>query len=199
MKTTITALVVVMCATIARATAGLETGALAPVAPFDSGAAYGAQVPFRVTARDSSNNPVASFYVGWSSSNSAHTINANGVFTAGSGRATVWVHAQTPTGIKDSTRITVAPAPSAVQIVSGNNQSAEVGTALPDPLVVRVTDSLGAPAASVVVKFVTCVGSSLGLGVGSLRRPPVPVAARSAAGEYGTGVTNRPLMVSPRL
>jgi len=55
------------------------------------------------------------------------------------------------------------PRTPAIAIVSGNNQSAEVGTALPDPLVVRVTDSLGAPAASVVVKFVssaTLIGDS---------------------------------------
>ena len=68
------------------------------------------------------------------------------------------------------------------------------------PFSIRNVSSPGSTkTGSVVVKFVTCVGSSLGLGVGSLSGPPVPVAARSAAGEYGTGVTNRPLIVSPRL
>ena len=38
-------------------------------------------------------------------------------------------------------------------IVSGNGQTAEVGTSLAAPLVVRVADSLGAPARGVVVRY----------------------------------------------
>ena len=128
------------------------------VAPLDSGAAYGAQIPFRVTALDSSSNPVASFYVGWSTSNSAHTINANGVFTAGNGRATVWVDAHPPTAVSDSTRITVAPAPSAVQIVSGNNQSANAGSTLGQPLVVRVIGQDNGPVVGIPVTFAAVSG-----------------------------------------
>jgi alpha-tubulin suppressor-like RCC1 family protein len=48
-------------------------------------------------------------------------------------------------------------------IMSGNDQTAEVGTALPLPLVVRVTDSLGAPVARVMVRFLssaTFIGDS---------------------------------------
>ena len=43
-------------------------------------------------------------------------------------------------------------------IVSGNGQAGEVGTTLPNPLVVRLTDSLGVPAARVVVRFSPSLG-----------------------------------------
>ena len=38
-------------------------------------------------------------------------------------------------------------------VVSGNGQAAEVGTSLAAPLVIRVADSLGAPARGVVVRY----------------------------------------------
>ena len=47
-----------------------------------------------------------------------------------------------------------APSRAALTIVSGNNQSGEVGTVLREPLVVRVTDALGAPATGIPVTFI---------------------------------------------
>src|SRR6185503_9519495 len=47
------------------------------------------------------------------------------------------------------------PRPPGMVIMSGNDQTGEVGTALPLPLVVRVTDSLGAPVARVMVRFLS--------------------------------------------
>lgn len=132
--------------------------AVITVSPPDSGAAYGAVVPFRVTARDSQNNAVPSFYVGWSASSTVHSINAAGLFTAGSARAVVWVRAHTPTGIWDSTRITVAPVPSAVQVVSGSGQNGTAGAALGQPLVARVIAQDNGPVVGIPVTFAAASG-----------------------------------------
>lgn len=43
--------------------------------------------------------------------------------------------------------------PSAVEILSGHNQTAQVGTALPEPLVVRVTNADGTPLPGVEVRW----------------------------------------------
>lgn len=128
------------------------------VAPGDSGAAYNASVPFRVTARDAQNNPVTSFYVGWSASSTAHRINANGVLTTTSGREVVWVRAHTPTGIWDSTRLTVAPVPSAVTVFSGNGQSGTPGAALTLPLVAKVIAQDNGPVVGARVTFAASTG-----------------------------------------
>jgi alpha-tubulin suppressor-like RCC1 family protein len=45
-----------------------------------------------------------------------------------------------------------------MQIVSGDSQSAVVGTELPDPLIVRVVDSSGAPVSGQIVNFVVVAG-----------------------------------------
>jgi hypothetical protein len=50
-------------------------------------------------------------------------------------------------------------APDTVVIVSGNNQSANAGTALPQPLVVEVRDSAGNPVPSVAVSWASLYGS----------------------------------------
>ncbi|HVH08849.1 MAG TPA: hypothetical protein VM736_03555, partial [Gemmatimonadales bacterium] len=50
------------------------------------------------------------------------------------------------------------PAPSAIALVSGNNQSGAVGQALPQPLVVKVTTASGSAAPGVSVSFVAGAG-----------------------------------------
>src|SRR5207244_751850 len=131
------------------------------ISPRDSGAVFGGSVPFRVTALDSNNNPVSSFYVGWRSGSTVHSINANGTFAAGAARGVVWVTAHTPTGVWDSTRITVSPTPNAVQIVSGGSQSSQVGATLPQPLVVRVIAVDNGPVVGVPVTFTAPAGGSV--------------------------------------
>ncbi|MDH3497977.1 MAG: plastocyanin/azurin family copper-binding protein [Gemmatimonadota bacterium] len=48
--------------------------------------------------------------------------------------------------------------PAAISVVSGNNQSATVGTALPAPLIVNVTNSDGAALSGVVVSWTVVAG-----------------------------------------
>jgi len=128
------------------------------IQPRDSGTIFGATVPFRVTAFDSQSTAVPQFYVSWSTSSAAHTINALGEFVAGNTRGTVWVIARTPTGIRDSTRITISPVATQLQIVSGNNQTGALGTALASPLAVRVLAADNLPVAGVPITFAVVTG-----------------------------------------
>jgi DNA-binding beta-propeller fold protein YncE len=56
-------------------------------------------------------------------------------------------------GTSGPSAFTITAPPVALGKVSGDNQSAVVGTALPNPLVVRVTDSSGSASATVAVNF----------------------------------------------
>lgn len=57
-----------------------------------------------------------------------------------------------------------ADAPTTLELVSGNNQSAAVGTELANPLVVRVTDANGNPVENVGVTWAAQVGGSVSQG-----------------------------------
>ena len=131
------------------------------IAPRDSGVTFGASLPFRITAFDSSEGAVTQFYVAWSTGTASNKINANGVFKAGTTRGTVWVYAHTPTGVWDSTQVTVAPVPSQIQIISGNGQSGSVGTPLELPLVVKVLAADNLPVAGASVQFTASGGGSV--------------------------------------
>lgn len=54
--------------------------------------------------------------------------------------------------------------PAAIEAVSGNNQVAEQGTMLPDPVVVRVLDSTGTPVGGTVVRFEVLSGNGTVVG-----------------------------------
>jgi hypothetical protein len=129
------------------------------IAPRDTGVFFGGSLQYRVTAVDSSEQQVPQFYVAWSTTGGGNSVNANGLFRAGRTRGTTWVYAHTPTGIQDSTRITVSPSANQVVIVSGNNQTGLVGTVLPQPLVVKVLAADNLPVQGVTVQFSTSSGS----------------------------------------
>ena len=129
------------------------------IAPRDTGVSFGGQLQYRLTAVDSSESPDTLFYAAWSTTGTANTVNANGLFRAGRTRGTTWVYAHTPTGIKDSTSVTVSPVPSQILIVSGNSQSGVIGTVLPQPLVVKVLAADNLPVSGVTVQFSTSSGS----------------------------------------
>jgi VCBS repeat-containing protein len=59
------------------------------------------------------------------------------------------------------TATATADVPTTIELASGNNQSATVGTALPSPLVVRVTDASDNPVANVGVTWAAQVGGSV--------------------------------------
>jgi hypothetical protein len=134
------------------------------IAPRDSGLSFGGSLPYTLTAQDSAGQPVSQFYAAWRSGNAANTINAVGLLRAGRTRGTSWVYAHaltgSPAGAWDSTRVTVSPVPSQVQIISGNNQSGTIGTVLAQPLVVKVLAADNLPVGNVTVQFSASSGSA---------------------------------------
>ena len=63
-------------------------------------------------------------------------------------------------GGSDSTGTTSTTTPSGLTIVSGNGQVGLIGTALAQPLVVKVTGATGAPLSGIAVQFSVASGSA---------------------------------------
>src|SRR3989442_1127374 len=115
---------------------------------------FGDSLRFHVTARDLAGAPVSLFYVLWGASDStALRMTPSGLASAPGARATLWVRARTPTGVGDSTPVTVVPVPTLLSLVSGLAQSAIVGTLLTQPLRVRLTAADGLGVKGVPVRF----------------------------------------------
>ncbi len=87
------------------------------ISPRDTTLTPGASAPFDVSAIDSAQAPVTSFYAGWSTSDTAlATVNAAGLLsTVASRNGTVYLRARTPTGVADSVQI-ILPTGGAAQI-----------------------------------------------------------------------------------
>ena len=131
------------------------------LAPRDSAVTLNGSAQFRATA-DSSGVPVPSFYVSWSTSDTALApINGGGLLQAPNARGSVFVRGVTPNGVRDSTRVTFFPVPAAVAAAAGSGQTGTVGTRLPVPLRARVTasDLLGVQGVGVKFSVVSGGGS----------------------------------------
>ena len=129
------------------------------LAPRDTTLTAGAVFPFRITAADSQANPVTAFYVSWTSSSASSTVDASGTVHAQPARGTFQIRAKTPTGITDSTGVTLTLPANLLVKVSGDGQAAApAGSQLAQPLVVQVqaSDGLGVP--GVPVTFVASTG-----------------------------------------
>jgi len=109
---------------------------------------------------DSLSNIVAGTPV-WTSSNpTVATVDADGVIT-GMASGTAIVEAAVG-GRSGSTVVTVtptAPASNILEIVSGNNQSADTGERLPDPVRVRLMTSAGTPISGTEVSWTVLLGN----------------------------------------
>lgn len=125
-----------------------------------------------VTVKDSFGNPVAGTAVLWSVVRGGGTVSPQTTTTDAAGVArTAW----TLGGAVDSTQVVLAaagvsltaqffarpafPMGAGMDKVSGDNQIAPAGTALPQPLVVRVRTLLGVPLAGVVVHWSSTAGT----------------------------------------
>ena len=131
------------------------------IAPRDSGVAAGGQVQFRIAAWDSTGTSVTQFYTAWATRGTANTINADGVFRAGTTNGPAWIVAHTPTGVWDSTQITVGAqvgVPASLAKAAGDLQSAPVGTAVAIAPRVKVADALGNPVPGAAVTFAVAGG-----------------------------------------
>ena len=125
--------------------------------------ALGQTSQLAVSVRDRRGNDVANSPPVWTSLDlGVCTVNAGGLVTATS-NGTCRVEGRVAT-LADTTRVVVAQVARALRRVSGDGQSAQVGTALTAPFAVEVLDSLGAVVrrAGELVRFaVTGGGGSL--------------------------------------
>ena len=130
------------------------------IAPLDSTVSQGDSLIMRVSGLDGAQNPVTAFYVSWSSSDSAIAqVNGAGVVRGRVPRGTVFIRAKTPdtqafpAGIVESTTVTLVPSPASLVKVAGDNQTAPVGSPLPQLLEVEVRAADNLPIAGVSVTF----------------------------------------------
>lgn len=138
------------------------------LAPLDSTLTQGTTLPMRVSGEDAAQQPVPNFYVTWSSSDTnVARINGDGRVSGKVARGMVYIRARTPpsvpvpTGVVESTTVTLVPVASSLQAISGGGQSGVAGQQLAQPLVVQVTasDQLGVP--GVTVNFAAPAGGSV--------------------------------------
>lgn len=123
------------------------------IAPRDSFVAPGGQLPLRITAYDSSGAAVSQFYVHWTTGSATNVINGAGLFRAGATAGAVWVYASTPSGVRDSTLVTVGSAAGPAITLSVPGGFVGIGASQQTQAV--VTLSPAAPAGGVTVTLVS--------------------------------------------
>ncbi len=130
------------------------------IAPRDTTAAATAAWDFRVSAADSA-GAATSVPVQWSVSDATlAAISGTGHLTANGRRGVVVVRASTPTGVQDSTHVTLLPVPTRLALITGDAQSSGAGTTLSAPFTVEIDASDG-PVANVPVHFSAPAGASV--------------------------------------
>ena len=141
------------------------------VLPADTTAEGGTAFALHSVVYDSSNAPISGVPVGYRLSDSTYGSLTVSYLTATLTGATnvrdsVWLIAETPTHITDSTRVHIEPPAATLQKVSGDLQNGPVGVAFSLPLSVRVLDALGAPyrKGKVVTWSVTAGAANLSTG-----------------------------------
>ncbi len=129
--------------------------------------------PLVVVVTDVSGNPIPNVPIQWTVTGGG-SVSASETLTGSDGRASVTRTLGPTAGLQSteaSSQVSLAGSPvvfthtataggaSGVVIVSGNNQSAQAGTALADPLVVQVLDAQGNPIPNRPVTWVVAEGA----------------------------------------
>jgi len=142
------------------------SGARVVMAPTDTTGVGGVAFPLRAVVYDSGDKaitgvPVAYHVRDTSLAGVAYPTPYTATFTGKSMvRDSVWVVAETPTHVKDSTRVHIVPPAAALLKKSGDLQSSVVGAALPAPLFVRVLDALGGGLKGDTVRWTVTAGGA---------------------------------------
>jgi hypothetical protein len=112
----------------------------------------GSQLQLRARAMDSRGYPINGLEATWHiDDNSVASLDSSGMLTAQSaGRTVIGAKIE---GVADRASVSVVTPASAITLVSGTNQRALAGKALPQPVVVRATNRRGAAATSKRVTF----------------------------------------------
>jgi len=124
---------------------------------------FGEIVSLLAEATDADGAVVPDAPIGWRSLNASRATVPErqvGEVRGESERGAAQIVAELVNGAEDTVVVLVEPVPSAISIVSGNTQTAQVGSALAAPLVVRV-DAVDGPMAGAPVLFSTGDGGTL--------------------------------------
>ena len=138
------------------------------ISPRDVTLPAGGRVTFGATAFDANNNPVTStdFQSRWQWRLDDPTLGSiplnGGEFVGGSKAGVALITVFTPNLLRDTVRLTLVGAPTQLNIVSGNNQTAVAGAALPQPFVVEVLSSNNSPVPNTAVTFSVLSGGGGG-------------------------------------
>jgi alpha-tubulin suppressor-like RCC1 family protein len=120
----------------------------------------GATRQFSAAGFDAADAAVPDLIVGWSTNDGTiATIDpVTGLLTAGQTMGTVTVRATSPNQVVGEATVTVTLPPSKLEIVSGNTQTGTVGSALAQPLVVKVLAADNSAVPGVAVDFAVITG-----------------------------------------
>ncbi|HWZ28526.1 MAG TPA: hypothetical protein VNX15_08185, partial [Gemmatimonadales bacterium] len=145
------------------------------LAPRDTTVTGGQTTPLRVTV-DSGATAISNVPVGILSGDTTKGKVTQPTFTTGSFvgksgiRDSVWLYVETPTHLRDSTRIHIVPPPAQIVKISGDSQSVIVNGTAAAPLAVRVEDALNGGSPGVSVAWSVTQGSAT-------FTPPSPVVS----------------------
>ncbi|MFZ9898585.1 MAG: beta strand repeat-containing protein, partial [Gemmatimonadaceae bacterium] len=130
------------------------------VAPDSVVAIRGQTLTLTATARDAQGAVLPNTPVAYTSSDTTQVrvTLGGGVATIVGARGSALVIAQTLTGQRDTARISITPTPTAIAVVSGNNQQVRQGSAFAQPLRVRVTAIDGLGVSGTPVDFAVTAG-----------------------------------------
>src|SRR2546428_366923 len=127
----------------------------------------GATQQLTATVTDQHGNTIQNATVTWSSNNASVATVTSGGLAASVGNGTTQLVVAAGQ-VSTQVTVTVAQAAYTIAKTAGDNQSATVGTQLPQALAVQVTDSLGNPGSGVAASF------SVSSGGGSVAPPSLP-------------------------
>ncbi|MDB4905525.1 MAG: Ig domain protein group 1 domain protein [Gemmatimonadetes bacterium] len=129
------------------------------VAPRDTTVGGSGSVTYRFTTTNATGGNVVGTPVIWEvRDGTLGSINAAGVFSSSGKRGTTLVVAHTPSGLRDSTPVTVVPPAAKIVVISGGGQSGIAGSALAAPLVVEVQAADNLPVSGITVAFAPLAG-----------------------------------------
>jgi hypothetical protein len=128
--------------------------------------------PLVVRVADQFGNAISGIMASWARTNGGGSLGGTSSTTGDDGRATMTYTLGSTAGSESVTTSVsgvathatftfqaIAAAPSTIAVVSGNAQTARVGTALAAPLVVRVADDVGAPVSGATVSWTAANGN----------------------------------------
>ncbi len=130
----------------------------------DTWLTFADSVTLTAVASDSAGQPIPGTPIEWETPDSTKVrlpSATSGKIVALSQRGVARIIAETPTGLADTARVTVQPAPTALNVVSGAGQSAAVGMTLAQPVVLRAKAADGLGVRGVAVNLAAAGGGTV--------------------------------------